>query len=145
MNGLAALSLCLLLGALPEGDPKKRVHDFAKVLPAETKTQLEALSLGVERDTTAQLAIVTVHSLDGKSIDEYATELFNKWGIGRADVNNGVLLLNAPNEREVRIEVGRGLEPLLTDGVCGDILDEHVLPQFKNNGLLERKSEFPPG
>lgn len=77
MNGLAALSLCLLLGALPEGDPKKRVHDFAKVLPAETKTQLEALSLGVERDTTAQLAIVTVHSLDGKSIDEYATELFN--------------------------------------------------------------------
>lgn len=139
MNGLAALSLCLLLGALPEGDPKKRVHDFAKVLPAETKTQLEALSLGVERDTTAQLAIVTVHSLDGKSIDEYATELFNKWGIGRGDVNNGVLLLNAPNEREVRIEVGRGLEPLLTDGVCGDILDEHVLPQFKNNGLLEEE------
>jgi uncharacterized protein len=139
MNGLAALSLCLLIGIPPQPtDDTRRVHDFAVALSPEARMQLESLAQAVERDTSAQLAIVTVKSLDGKTIDEYATELFNKWGIGRADVNNGILLIWAPNERDVRIEVGRGLEPLFTDSLCGDILDEQVIPHFK-------KDEFDAG
>lgn len=138
MNGLAALTLCLLLGVPPEPlDKTHRVHDLANALPADAKLSLESLAQSLEKETTAQLAIVTVRSLDGKTIDTYATELFNKWGIGRADVNNGMLLLWAPNERDVRIEVGRGLEPLFPDSLCGDILDEQVLPHFKKNEFAE--------
>lgn len=138
MNGLAALALCLLIGVPPEPtDKTRRVHDFANALSAENKLQLESLAQAVERDTTAQLAVVTVTSLQGRTVDAFATELFNKWGIGRADVNNGMLLLWAPSERDVRIEVGRGLEPLFTDGLCGDILDEQVIPHFKKNEFNE--------
>jgi uncharacterized protein len=85
----------------------------------------------VERQTTAQLTVVTVGSLGGKTVESYAHELFNQWGIGRRDVNNGVLFLIAPNERRMRIEVGYGLEPLLTDSLCGEIRDAFIIPRFK--------------
>jgi uncharacterized protein len=93
------------------------------------------LARDVERQTTAQLAIVTVTSLEGKTIEQYANELFNQWGIGRRDVNNGVLLLIAPREHQVRIEVGYGLEQLLTDRLCGEIRDDSILPHFRNQDL----------
>ncbi len=123
--------LLALSAALPPHDPQRRVHDFAELLPADVTGQLEQVCRDVERDTTAQFAVVTVPSLDGQSVEEYANALFNSWGIGRRDVNNGVLLLVAPNERRMRIEVGRGLEPLLSDALCGEIRDQLILPDFK--------------
>jgi uncharacterized protein len=138
MSGFAAITLCLLIGIPPAPiDKTQRVHDFADELPADVEKSLETLAQNLERDTTVQFAIVTVKQLDGKEIAVYAKELFNKWGIGRADVNNGILLLHAPKERLVRIHVGLGLEPFITDSVYGDILDEAVIPHFKKDEFAE--------
>lgn len=123
---------CLLLCAVLPHDPTRRVHDFANLLPAADRQALESLAQDVEQRTTAQFAIVTVVSLESKTVEKYANTLFNEWGIGRRDVNNGVLLLVAPNEHKVRIEVGRGLENLLTDSLCGEIRDDSVLPPFRD-------------
>jgi len=104
----------LLLSILPPQDPTKRVADGAGVLSPDDHSALESLARDVEQKTTAQLAVVTVSSLDGLTVDAYAHKLFNVWGIGQKDVNNGVLFRIAPNDRRMRIEVGYGLEPLLT-------------------------------
>ncbi|MBX7166160.1 MAG: TPM domain-containing protein [Pirellulales bacterium] len=130
MSPALVISL-LLTGVVQPLDTTRRVHDFAGVIPADEGRQLEALCQEVEQQTTAQVAIVTVPSLDGVTVEEYATELFKEWGIGKRDVNNGILLLVAPNERRIRIEVGYGLEPLLTDGLCGEIRDQAILPAFR--------------
>jgi uncharacterized protein len=129
-------ALLCLAGQIPA--PEARVHDGAGLLSANQRSKLEALSRDVEQATTAELAIVTVPSLNGKTVDEFANEWFNDWGIGKDEVNNGVLLLVAPQERRVRIEVGYGLEALLTDGKCGEILDSAVVPRF-------RAEDFPGG
>lgn len=117
--------------AYPQPTSGKRVYDFASLLSAGQETQLEQLTAGIAEATTAELDIVTVSSLHGETIEEYANNLFNEWGIGRADTNNGVLFLVAPHERRVRIEVGYGLEPLLTDGLCGNIIAQNIIPAFK--------------
>src|SRR5689334_6119449 len=110
MTTLVAHACLLPLAVLPH-DPTRRVHDFANLLTAEDRQQLESLAQEVEQRTTAQFAIVTVRTLEGQTVEKYANTLFNQWGIGRQDVNNGVLLLVAPHEHKMRIEVGRGLEP----------------------------------
>ena len=130
-------SLTLLTGILlavlppPAKDSPQRVFDNAGLLSEAQRTSLESLSRDVELATTAQFSVVTVRALDGMTVENYANELFNSWGIGRKDVNNGVLLLVAPEERRMRIEVGRGIEPLLTDSLCGEIRDEQIIPRFK--------------
>ncbi|MBX3412171.1 MAG: TPM domain-containing protein [Pirellulales bacterium] len=127
--------VALVLAVVQPQDLTKRVHDYSAVLPAAEAAELETLCQRLEADTTAQFAIVTVPSLDGLTVEEYANELFNDWGIGRRDLDNGVLLLIAPNERRMRIEVGRGIEPLLTDSLCGEIRDDFIIPAFKRDEL----------
>ncbi|MCI5131991.1 MAG: TPM domain-containing protein [Candidatus Electrothrix sp. EH2] len=137
---LLAVLLCYAApaySAYPQPVSGKRVYDFSSLLSAEQEAQLEQLTSGVAKATTAELDIVTVSSLHGETIEEYANNLFNEWGIGRADTNNGVLFLIAPNERRVRIEVGYGLEPLLTDGLCGDIIAKNIIPAFKAGNFDE--------
>jgi uncharacterized protein len=135
---VANLIVSLLLSVLPVQDETRRVHDFANLLNAQQASAIDAIARDVERQTTAQIAVVTVPSLDGQTVDDYAHELFNAWGIGQKNVNNGVLFLVAPNERRARIEVGYGLEPLLTDALCGEILDNHAVPRF-------RADDYPGG
>ena len=135
MNALV-LGLTCLFAAPPAHDATRRVHDFADVLPPDVEQTLEQAARDVERQTTAQLAVVTLISLDGETVEAYANKLFNSWGIGRADVNNGVLLLVVPHDRRMRIEVGRGLEPLLTDALCGEIRDDFILPAFRSGDLV---------
>lgn len=107
------------------------VNDYAGLLSAEGKAQLEDRLSQLEKDTTAEVAVVTITSLEGESIEDYAVGLFEKWGIGKEDKDNGVVFLVALTERKVRIEVGYGLEPVLTDGRAGRILDTAVVPNFK--------------
>jgi uncharacterized protein len=130
---LAILIAALLLEVVSPRDPTARVHDFANLLTAEQRASLEELAQSVERQTTAELAVVTVPSLRGETVESYANELFNKWGIGKKQTNNGVLFLIAPTERRMRIEVGYGIEPLLTDALCGEIRDTQIIPRFKEN------------
>ena len=130
---LAILVAAVLLTVVSPRDPTASVHDFANLLSAAERASLEELAQSVERQTTAELAVVTVPSLRGQTVESYAHELFNQWGIGQKDLNNGVLLLVAPTERRMRIEVGYGLEPLLTDSLCGEIRDSAIIPRFKAN------------
>ncbi len=81
---------------------------------------------------------MTVESLGGMDVSDYAVRLFKEWGIGEKDKNNGVLFLIAPNDRRTRIEVGYGLEPVLSDARTGRLLDDHVIPYF-------RTGDFPNG
>src|SRR5437667_9715100 len=124
----AALLHCLLLFSASCGaaDDIKKIHptgyvsDLAGVISPKAKSQLEALCAEVEQKTGAQMAIVTVPSLEGESVENYAVELFKQLGVGSKKDNRGVLLLVAPNERKYRIEVGYGLEPVINDARAGD-------------------------
>lgn len=111
--------------------PTGFVTDQAQVLPANQRSALEALLRELERKTSAEVAVVTLLSLDGRPVEDVAVELYKKWGIGKSDRDNGVLFLVAPTERRLRLEVGYGLEGLIPDGRAGRILDEAVLPSFK--------------
>lgn len=122
------LALCLLFGVVGETraedikkiQPTGYVIDLAGVITPEAKAQLEALCTELEQRTGAQLAIVTVHSLEGQSIENYAVDLYKHLGIGSKKDNRGVLLLVSPDERKYRIEVGYGLEPVINDARAGD-------------------------
>jgi uncharacterized protein len=109
-----------------------RVVDQAGILDAATREKLEKLSADLEAKSTDQLVVVTLKSLQGTSIEDYGYQLGRKWQIGQKDKNNGVLLIVAPNERKVRIEVGYGLEGTLTDALGSFIIQQAILPRFRS-------------
>ena len=117
--------------AKPEASSGLYVQDYAGVLTSKSKQYLQTLGRDLDRKTTAQVVVVTVPSLKGAALDEYALTLLRDWGIGQKDKNNGVLLLIAINDHKSRIEVGYGLEGILPDGKTGRIQDEYMLPYFK--------------
>lgn len=129
--------ICLLLLLLPTLGQASQVwvRDSAGVLGESNRQYLETLMQTVQTQTTAEVMIITVPSLEGQDVDSFATRMFNQIGIGQRDTNNGVLFLIAPNERRTRIEVGYGLEPLLTDARAGSILDNEVIPHFRRNDM----------
>jgi len=108
------------------------VNDFAGILDNAYKSDLEALIASIEQNTGAEIVIVTVDTIEGITIEEYAVELFEMWGIGKADEDNGLLIVVALMERQVRIEVGYGLEGVITDLEAGRVIDEIIVPNFKN-------------
>lgn len=113
--------------------PAGRVVDRAGILPAADRKTIAAKSVALERATGHQLVVVTVTTLGGHAIEDYANSLGIYWRIGRKDFNDGVLIVVAPNERKVRIEVGKGLETVLTDPEAGRIIDRAMLPTFRSN------------
>lgn len=108
-----------------------RVVDEAGIINPEVKAKLESKLAAHEDLTSNQIVIATVRSLQGTSIEDYANQLFRTWKLGQAKTNNGVLLLIAPNERKVRIEVGYGLEGTLTDALSKVIITSAIAPKFK--------------
>ncbi len=135
---ISALIAVALLSVVQPQARNQRVHDFANLLSPADRQALEQLTEDVEHKTTAQLTVVTVNSLDGLPVEDYAHELFESWGIGLRQTNNGVLLLVAPNEHRISIATGRGVEPLLPDSLCGEIRDRDIVPRFRQN-------DFPGG
>lgn len=112
--------------------PQGFVNDFAQILTPEYETSLNQQLTDYNSQTSNEISVVTISSLGDMSVEEYAVELFQQWGIGKKGQDNGLLLLIAPSERQVRIEVGYGLEPFITDSRAGFILDTQFIPQFKN-------------
>ena len=108
-----------------------RVVDQANVIPPEEERALDAMLAAHEAKSTNQVVVATVSSLGGRPIEDYGVALGRAWKIGQTDKNNGVILLVAPNEREVRIEVGYGLEGELTDAISKVIIEGSILPRFK--------------
>lgn len=117
-----------------------RVVDQAGLLTPEKEAELTTRLEALETDTSDQLVVVTVDSLQGLEIEDYGYRLGRTWGIGQAEDDNGVLLIVAPEERKVRIEVGYGLEPVLTDGLSALIIHNEILPSFRE-GHFERGIE----
>lgn len=133
---LAALVLILAFAAPAFSAPTfpkldGRVTDAAGILPAETRAVLDTRLAALEKTTTIQLVVATVPDLQGYEIDEYGYQLGRAWGIGQKGSNNGALLIVAPNDRKVRIEVGYGLEGVLTDALTSQIIRRNIVPAFK--------------
>src|SRR6185312_11422951 len=115
-----------------------RVVDGANILEPATKADLDQKLSALEAKTSRQLVVVTVPSLEGYEISDYGYQLGRAWGIGQNKLNNGALLIVAPHEHRVRIEVGYGLEPILTDAFSEIIIQTQILPDF-------RKGDFNAG
>ena len=135
-----ALTAFMLAGAPTRADPTfppltGRVVDDAHVLSAQTQADLTAKLAALEQKTGDQLVVVTLPSLQGYEIEDYGYQLGRAWGLGEKGKNNGAILIVAPTEHKVRIEVGYGLEPVLTDAMSSVILQEQVLPKFRSNDV----------
>ncbi len=130
-----AIALCLLasiaLAAFNFPQLAGRVTDQANIISGPAKASIEAKLQNLEDKSGIQLVVATVSSLEGGDIESYANGLFRAWKLGMAKKNNGVLFLIAPNERKMRIEVGYGLEGVLTDAVSSVIIRSAVAPRFK--------------
>ena len=111
------------------------VYDEAQVLSVETEAYIQKANQELENKTGAQIVVVAIDSLEGQSIEEYATELFRQWGIGDAEKNNGILLLCAVKDRKFRVEVGYGLEGDLPDGKTGRMQDTYIIPLLQEDNF----------
>src|SRR5215467_10581668 len=127
--------LCADLAVLAVNFPALtgRVVDQAHIIRPETRSTIETKLADLEGKSGIQLAVASVPSLEGEEIEPYANELFRAWKLGEKTKNNGVLLLVAPKERKVRIEVGYGLEGTLTDALSKLIITNAIVPRFKAN------------
>jgi uncharacterized protein len=146
LPAIAAALLVLCIGAVSafalDFPPLTgRVVDNAGILNSDIRSDLADKSKYLEEKSGIQLVVATVPSLQGSDIETYANGLFRTWKLGQAQKNNGVLLLVAPNEHKVRIEVGYGLEGTLTDAVASVIISSAIVPRFKTgdfSGGVER-------
>ncbi len=141
--GVAALFFSLviaLLLVLPAAAQSKidfppltgRVVDQANLLDPATEQALTEKLAALEASSTDQLVVVTVNSLQDQEIEDYGYQLGRAWGIGQKENDNGALLIVAPNERKVRVEVGYGLEPILTDAFSSQVIRNDILPSFRD-------------
>ena len=137
MRWLAAAFALLCLTAPAAAAPNfpalaGRVVDDANILSPQTKAALTDKLAALEAKTSRQLVVVTLPSLQGYEISDYGYQLGRAWGIGQKKLDNGALLIVAPNEHRVRIEVGYGLEPILTDALSSVIEQNAILPKFRS-------------
>ncbi len=114
-------------------DASGYINDYTNTLSKSWINQTEQFVQNVEKETSCEIAVAVIDSLEGYSIEEYAAGLFNEWGIGKKDKDNGVLLLVALRDRELRIEVGYGLEGIITDLQSKVIIEEVIAPRFSSN------------
>ncbi len=122
------------VAGIPER-PDGPVLDMANILPAKDERELQNRLTRLWDETGNALVVVSVPSLGGQDIAVYARALGNRWGVGDARTHRGLLLLVAPNERRVRIEVACGLESIVTDAIAQAIIDERILPEYREGDL----------
>lgn len=115
----------------------EQINDEAHIFSQNERDELLNLVQNFEQNSTTQIAIVTLNSLGNKSIEELSLEIARGYKLGQKKDNNGVLLVVAPNEKKVRIEVGYGLEGVLTDAISSEIINSVMIPEFKNGKMSE--------
>lgn len=127
------LFLCVVTPTAAQTYPKPTgfINDTADIIPDDQQASLEQQLTQYAADTKNEIAILTITSLNGENLEDYSVKVFEEWGIGKRAEDNGLLILVAKDERKVRIEVGYGLEPFITDGVAGDIIRTQIGPAFK--------------
>ena len=132
--GLLVLGLVATLAFALDFPPLTgRIVDQANIIGASSRADIETKLTDLEDKSGIQLVVATVKTLAGNDIETYANGLFRFWKLGEKDKNNGVLLLVAPNEHKVRIEVGYGLEATLTDALSSVIISSAIVPRFRAN------------
>lgn len=133
LSALGLLCFSLAGPAFAQDFPKLtgRVVDAANLLSPGDEAELTAKLQALEQRSSRQLVVATVPSLGGYEIEDYGYRLGRAWGIGQKEADNGAILLVAPNERKVRVEVGYGLEPILTDAFSNRVVEETIIPRFK--------------
>ena len=119
----------------------EQINDEAHIFSQNERGELLNLVQNFEQNSTTQIAIVTLNSLESRSIEELSLEIARGYKLGQKEDNNGVLLVVAPNEKKVRIEVGYGLEGVLTDAVASEIINSVMIPEFKNGKMSEGVKE----
>jgi uncharacterized protein len=112
-----------------------RVNDYAAMLSPATRQQLESVLAALEKEESTQLAVLTIDSLQGENLEDFSIQVVEKWRLGQKGMDNGALLLIAKNDRKLRIEVGYGLEGVLTDLISGRIIRDIITPQLKNGNF----------
>ena len=132
---LFAFSFCFALNF------NEQINDEAHIFSQNERDELLNLVQNFEQNSTTQIAIVTLNSLESRSIEELSLEIARGYKLGQKEDNNGVLLVVAPNEKKVRIEVGYGLEGVLTDAVASEIINSVMIPKFKNGKMSEGVKE----
>lgn len=113
--------------------PTGHVNDFSGVLNESEKQSIEQSLVSYQESSGNEIAVALIRSLEGDTIEEKAVRLFEAWKIGKKGKDNGILFLAAIDDRKMRIEVGYGVEPLLTDGQAGEIIRNSIAPEFKKN------------
>lgn len=141
------ISLSVVAQNIPQrNSPPKLVNDFADVLSAEEENQLEQKLVAYDDSTSNQIVVLTIPTIDGFPVEEYALKVLREWGIGNKKTNNGVLILAVMNDRKLRIEVGYGLEGALPDITCKQIIRNNLTPNFKSGnyyqGFLEASNSI---
>jgi uncharacterized protein len=137
LHGICALSiflLCLVSASSYSLDVpplRGRVNDYAKVIAADQSRKLEDQLAQFERDTGHQVAILTIPSLEGDSLEDFSIRVAENWKIGKKGFDNGVILIVVPNDRRLRLEVGYGLEGVLPDAVANQIISQYIVPRFR--------------
>lgn len=149
---LLLFSISPVLAYNSPGQPTGFVNDFADVLTSEQEANLEAKLSNLATSEGSEMAVVTVKDLGGDTVENYAVSLFAEWGIGKKEKDNGLLLLVAIDDREMRIEVGYGLEGTITDAQAYWIIRDVLTPAFKNedyysgiNGAVDKVTEAITG
>ena len=134
---LLALAALIALPASAQNFPalSGRVVDQANLLSPQQEAELTQRLEVLERQNSRQLVVATVPDLQGYDIADYGYQLGRHWGIGQGEANNGIILLVAPTEKKVRIEVGYGLEPIITDALAWQIVRDTILPRFRANDM----------
>lgn len=126
---------------IPNPNSSFYVLDQANLISTSTELDIVDISESLYNETEAQIVIVTLDNLSGYDLEQFSVQLFRDWGIGNKDKNNGVLIILALAEREVRIEVGYGLEGAIPDSVAGRILDEYMLPNLQEGNYDQAFTE----
>lgn len=126
--------------SLPKPTNDFFVNDFVNIIDENDESEIMKIGADLYEQTTAQVVVATINSLDGYDVDEYALELGREWGVGSKE-NNGVVILLSLSDRQISIQVGYGLEGCLNDGKVGRILDDYAVPYLQNDdfstGLIE--------
>lgn len=137
LSAILFLIPVILFGQVKFPQNHNYVNDYANLISTQSERQMNGLAQEVKQKTGAEIAVLTVQTLQGLSVEDYATRLFETWGIGEKGKDNGLLILLAMQERKIWIEVGYGLESIITDGHAGQILDEYIVP-FLREGNYDK-------
>src|SRR5918996_929536 len=130
---LLLLVIHTLALALPVPPLRGRVNDYAGMVPPDKTQQLEERLARFEKETGHQIAVLTIPSLEGDPLEDFSIRVAEAWKVGQKGFDNGAILIIAQKDRKLRIEVGYGLEGILPDAIANRIIQETIVPRFRDN------------